>query len=131
MRNIPIGSTHWFTIINLLVLTITPSSMAAAFAFSQGNSQRSSGTTTSMIQTSSYPSLNITLNTSAVTIDLGEDAIVALTITGVNGFNDTVALSSSMMSNPPGSSGDGFSGSFSQNAFRVSPASPTIHVNVT
>jgi hypothetical protein len=131
MRNIPIGPTHWFTIINLLLLAIAPSSMAGAFAFSQSNSQRSSGTTTSMIQTSSNPGLNITLNTSSVTIGLGEDAIVALTITEVNGFNDTVALSSSMMPNPPGTSGDGFSGSFSQNAFRVSPANPTVRVNVT
>ena len=84
-----------------------------------------------MIQPSSYLGLNLTLNTSSVTVELGEDAIVALTITGVNGFNDSVALSSSMAANPPGTSGDGFSGSFSQNAFRISPANPTVHVNVT
>jgi len=127
----PIGSTHWFIIINVLLLAIAPSSMAGVFAFSQGNSQRSSSTTTSMIQTSSYPGLNITPNTSAVTIGFGEDAIVALTVTGVNGFNDTVALSSSMTPNPPGSSGDGFSGSFSQNAFRISSANPTVRINMT
>jgi hypothetical protein len=131
MRNIPIRSTHWFIITNLLLLAIAPSSVAGAFAFSQGNSQRSSSTIASMIQTSSYPGLNLTLNTSSVTVGLGEDAIVALSVTEVNGFNDSVALSSSMAPNPPGTSGDGFSGSFSQNAFRISPANPTVHVNVT
>jgi len=84
-----------------------------------------------MIHTSSYPGFNLTLNTSSVTVGLGEDAVVALNITEVNGFNDSVALSSSMAPNPPGTSGNGFSGSFSQNAFRISPANPTVHVNVT
>lgn len=131
MRNIPIGSTRWFIIINLLLLAIAPWSMSGALAFSQDNSQRSSNTITSAIQTTSSPGLNLTLNTPSVTIGLGEDTIVTLNITGVNGFNDSVALSSSMAPNPPGTSGDGFSASFRKDAFRISSANPTVQVNVT
>lgn len=131
MRDIPIGSTHRFVIINLLLLAFAPSSMASASVFSQVDSQRSSSGVAGIIQTPSSPGLNLTLNTPSVTIGLGEDAIVALTITGINGFNDTVALSSSMAVNPPGTSGDGFSVSFRKDAFRISPANPTVLVNVT
>jgi hypothetical protein len=131
MSKIPIGSTHWFIIINLLLLAIAPSSIVGAVAVSHGNSQRASSAMPSIVQTSSSPGLNLTLDTSSVTIGLGEDAIIGLTITGTNGFNDTVALSSSIAPNSPGTTGDGFSGSFSKDVFRISPGNPTFRVNVT
>jgi hypothetical protein len=82
-------------------------------------------------QIASPPGLNLTLDTNHVAIGLGENAIVELTVIGTNGFNDTVALSSSIAPNPPGTTGDGFSASFSQDVFRISPGQPSTHVNLT
>jgi hypothetical protein len=129
-RNMPLESARW-TVILLLLLALAPLNMVNALAVGHGNSQQNPDTLVNIPQTGLSPGLNLTLNTPSVTIGLGEDAIVALTITGVNGFNDSVALSSSMVPNPPGTSGDGFSGSFSQNIFRISQVNPTVRINMT
>jgi hypothetical protein len=130
VRKIPIGSTRWLVIINVLLLVFAPN-LTCAYAPNNGNSHQVSVTLTNTVQASSSPGLNLTLDTSSVTMGLGEDAIIELTIIGTNGFNDTVGLSASIAPNPPGTTADGFSSSFSRNAFRISPESPTVQLNVT
>jgi hypothetical protein len=126
----PLESARW-TVILLLLVALAPLNMVNALAVGHGNSQQNPDPLVNILQTGSSPGLNLTLNTPSVTMGLGEDAIVALTITGVNDFNDTVALSSSMAPNSPLTTGDGFSGSFSKDVFRISPGNPTLRVNVT
>jgi hypothetical protein len=118
-------------VINVLLLLAIPSSLATATSIESDNLNRTPNAMVGVAQVGSSPGLNLTLDTSQVTIGLGENAIVGLTVTGTNGFNDTVALSSSMMPNPPGTTGDGFSASFSQDVFRISPGQPSTHLNLT
>ena len=127
----PSGLRWWsLIIVTVMVLVVVPSTSALSLASDRAN-QESSGMVSSVVHATTSPGLNLTVDSDSVIMGLGTDAIVGLTITGINGFNDSVGLSTSIAPNPPGTTADGFSASFNQAALRISPASPTAHLNVT
>lgn len=120
-----------FTIVLTLLAYLISSTLGGGATLDQGLPDRQANFSQGSYGTSSSPDFSVTFSTSFLSVGRGSYGVVGVTVSGTNGFSDTVALSLNISPNPGTSTTDCITADIDPNVVNLSPQQAMASVAVT